>query len=143
MADSQEYDYDLIVVGSGPSGQKAAVQAAKLHKRVAVVEKDRMLGGVCTNTGTIPSKSFREAVLYLTGYRERSLYGSAYRVKSRITMEDLTYRISAIVQQEGEIIDDQLRRNHVDILKGTATITGPNEVSVTNRSGIIQAMTAK
>ncbi len=142
-AKSPKYDYDLIVVGSGPSGQKAAVQAAKLNKRVAVVEKDRMLGGVCTNTGTIPSKSFREAVLYLTGYRERSLYGSAYRVKSRISMDDLTYRISAIVQQEGEIIDDQLRRNNVKILKGTAKFTGPNEIAITDKDGKIARKSAR
>ena len=87
--------YDLIVIGSGPSGQKAAIQAAKLRKRVAIVEASNSIGGVCTNTGTIPSKSFREAVMYLSGFRERAIYGSAYRVKSRITMNDLTYRIES------------------------------------------------
>ena len=126
----QKYDYDLIVIGSGPSGHKAAIQAAKLRKRVALVERSKALGGVGTNTGTIPSKSFREAVLYLTGFRERSLYGSAYRVKSRITMEDLTYRISAIVQHENQVIEDQLRRNQVDIIQGLARFTGKNEIVV-------------
>ena len=122
--------YDLIVIGSGPSGQKAAVQAAKLKKKVAVIERFEDVGGVCTNTGTIPSKSFREAVLYLTGFRERSLYGSAYRVKSRISMDDLTYRISAIVDQEVEIIAEQLKRNNIDLFTGKATFENLFEVSV-------------
>ncbi len=131
-AEPGKFDYDLLVIGTGPSGQKAAVQAAKLKKRVAVVEAGRALGGVCTNTGTIPSKSFREAVLYLTGFRERAIYGSAYRVKSRITMEDLTLRISTIVQQENQVIEDQLRRNRIEILRGKASFAGPNQVQITS-----------
>ncbi|CPW49602.1 Probable soluble pyridine nucleotide transhydrogenase [Mycobacteroides abscessus] len=84
--------YDLVVLGSGPGGQKAAIAAAKLGKSVAVVERDNMLGGVCTNTGTIPSKTLREAVLYLTGMNQRELYGASYRVKANITPEDLLAR---------------------------------------------------
>ena len=108
MAEDSSGHYDIIVLGSGPSGQKAAIQAAKLRKKVAIVEASSAVGGVCTNTGTIPSKSFREAVLYLSGFRERCLYGSAYRVKSRITMQDLTYRIESIVKHEHDVIESQL-----------------------------------
>ncbi|MCB0323321.1 MAG: Si-specific NAD(P)(+) transhydrogenase [Bdellovibrionales bacterium] len=129
-AGGESYDYDLLVIGSGPSGQKAAIQAAKLRKRVAIVEAGHTLGGVCTNTGTIPSKSFREAVLYLTGFRERSIYGSAYRVKSRITMDDLTYRISNIVRHENQVIEDQLSRNRIEILHGIATFLDPHTVAI-------------
>lgn len=78
-------EYDIVVIGSGPGGQKAAIASAKLGKSVAIVERGRMLGGVCVNTGTIPSKTLREAVLYLTGMNQRELYGASYRVKDRIT----------------------------------------------------------
>src|SRR3990172_1038355 len=87
-----EYDYDMVVIGSGPAGQGAAVQAAKLDKRVALVERKAVIGGVCINTGTIPSKTLREAVLHLPGYRERGVYGASYTVKQNITMDDLLFR---------------------------------------------------
>ena len=77
-------EYDLVVIGSGPGGQKAAIAAAKLGKSVAIIERGRMLGGVCVNTGTIPSKTLREAVVYLTGMSQRELYGASYRVKEKI-----------------------------------------------------------
>ena len=89
------YDYDLLVIGSGPGGQKAAIAAAKLGKRVAVAERRDMMGGVCVNTGTIPSKTLREAVLYLTGFAQRDMYGASYRVKSEITIADLLARTAA------------------------------------------------
>src|SRR5215467_434922 len=91
------HDFDLVVIGSGPGGQKAAIAAAKLDRRVAVVERPRMLGGVCLNTGTIPSKTLREAVLYLTGLDQREMYGQAYRVKDEITISDLTARTQHVV----------------------------------------------
>ncbi|MCB0360874.1 MAG: FAD-dependent oxidoreductase, partial [Bdellovibrionales bacterium] len=129
--------YDMIVIGSGPSGQKAAIQAAKLRKRVAIVEAHWDVGGVCTNTGTIPSKSFREACLYLSGFRERSLYGSAYRVKSRITMDDLTFRIENIVRREHDVIEDQLRRNQVELLRGSASFVDPHRVVVEGEGSLM------
>src|ERR1039458_2085501 len=86
------YDYDMIVIGSGPAGQRAAIQSAKLGKRTALIERKTVIGGVCTNTGTIPSKTLREAVLYLSGYRQRSIYGESYTVKQNITVEDLLFR---------------------------------------------------
>ena len=93
--DESVYDYDLLVIGSGPGGQKAAIAAAKLGKRVAVAERRDMMGGVCVNTGTIPSKTLREAVLYLTGFAQRDMYGASYRVKSEITIGDLLARTAA------------------------------------------------
>ena len=125
-----ENHYDMIVVGSGPSGQKAAIQAAKLKKKVALIESQDRLGGVSSNTGTIPSKSFREAVLYLTGFRERSIYGPAYRVKSRIAMSDLTFRIGSIVRHENHVIEDQLSRNKVEILRGKASFADDHRIVI-------------
>src|SRR5262245_37982525 len=90
-------EYDLVVIGSGPGGQKAAIAAAKLGKTVAVIERGRMLGGVCVNTGTIPSKTLREAVVYLTGMSQRELYGASYRVKEKITPQDLLARTTHVI----------------------------------------------
>ncbi|GAA1849376.1 Si-specific NAD(P)(+) transhydrogenase [Pseudonocardia ailaonensis] len=124
------YDYDLLVIGSGPGGQKAAIAAAKLGKRVAVAERRDMMGGVCVNTGTIPSKTLREAVLYLTGFAQREMYGASYRVKSEITIADLLARCQHVVGREVEIIRNQLVRNHVDIIGGTAHFEDPHTVTV-------------
>jgi NAD(P) transhydrogenase len=124
------YDYDLLVIGSGPGGQKAAIAAAKLDKRVAVAERRDMMGGVCVNTGTIPSKTLREAVLYLTGFAQRDMYGASYRVKSEITIADLMARTQHVVGHEVEVIRNQLMRNHVDILGGTAQFEDPHTVTV-------------
>src|SRR4029453_16377136 len=106
-----EYDYDLIVIGSGPAGQRAAIQAAKLDKRVAIVERKTVLGGVCINTGTIPSKTLRETVLHLSGYRERGLYGASYTVKQNITMGDLLFRIDHVIGHEIDVTRYQVMRN--------------------------------
>ena len=99
-----EYDYDMLVIGSGPGGQKAAIAAAKLGRRAAVVERRQMVGGVCINTGTIPSKTLREAVIYLTGLNMRDLYGASYRLKSNITVQDLLSRTQHVIGREIEII---------------------------------------
>ena len=93
-------EYDLLVIGSGPAGQRAAIQAAKLRKRVALVERRRHLGGVSVNTGTIPSKTIREAVLYLTGLSQRGIYGQDYRLKEEIRIEDLALRTRQVVERE-------------------------------------------
>jgi NAD(P) transhydrogenase len=125
------HDFDLIVIGSGPGGQRAAVQAAKLGKRVAVVERHNMVGGVCVNTGTIPSKTLRESVVYLTGLTQRSLYGQSYRLKDEVTIDDLLWRAQRVVDRETDIIRDQLRRNHVVLVDGTARFVDPHTVAVT------------
>jgi NAD(P) transhydrogenase len=124
----EEYDYDLLVIGSGPAGQRAAIQAAKLNKRVAVVERKTILGGVCINTGTIPSKTLREAVMHLSGYRERSLYGASYAVKQNITMADLMYRTDHVIQHELDIVRHQLMRNHVELISAEASFVDKNTV---------------
>jgi NAD(P) transhydrogenase len=113
-------EYDLVVIGSGPGGQKAAIAAAKLGKSVAVIERGRMLGGVCVNTGTIPSKTLREAVVYLTGMSQRELYGASYRVKEKITPADLLARTAHVIGKEVDVVRSQLMRNRVDLLIGHA-----------------------
>jgi len=124
--------YDLIVIGSGPAGQKAAINAAKIGKRVAVIERLKVVGGVCINTGTIPSKAVREAVLHLTGYRQRFFYGASYSVKRNITMTDLVERSNQIIKREIEIIRVQMERNGVELISGHATFTDSHTISITD-----------
>jgi NAD(P) transhydrogenase len=122
--------YDLIVIGSGPAGQRAAVAAAKTGKRVAVVEARSVVGGVCVNTGTIPSKTMREAVLHLSGYNYRSVYGVNYRVKEKITMADLAFRVQAVIKTEVDVTEAQLSRNGIDVVHGIARFLDPHQVHV-------------
>jgi NAD(P) transhydrogenase len=124
------YDFDVLVIGSGPGGQKAAIAAAKLERRVAIVERRDMIGGVCLNTGTIPSKTLREAVLYLTGLDQREMYGQSYRVKDEITIADLAARTSHVVGREMDVVRSQLTRNRVVILTGTGYFVDPHTVEV-------------
>ncbi|GGU79438.1 Si-specific NAD(P)(+) transhydrogenase [Lentzea flava] len=124
------YDYDLIVIGSGPGGQKAAIAGAKLGKRVAVIDKQEMVGGVCVNTGTIPSKTLREAVLYLTGMSQRELYGASYRVKHDITITDLMARTQHVIGREVQVVRAQLHRNGIDLLNGFGRFVDPHTVAV-------------
>ena len=122
--------YDLVVIGSGPAGQRAAVAAAKMGKRVAVVEARTVVGGVCINTGTIPSKTMREAVLHLSGYNYRSVYGINYRVKEKITMADLAFRVQAVIKTEVDVTEVQLSRNGIDVVHGIAHFISPTQVRV-------------
>ncbi|MGA2047006.1 MAG: Si-specific NAD(P)(+) transhydrogenase [Terracidiphilus sp.] len=122
--------YDLIVVGSGPSGQRAAVAASKMKKRVAVVEARSVVGGVCINTGTIPSKTMREAVMHLSGYNYRSLYGMNYRVKEKISMADLAFRVQAVIKTEVDVTEAQLSRNNIEIVHGIARFVDPHQIRV-------------
>ena len=122
--------YDLVVIGSGPAGQRAAVAAAKMGKRVAVVEARTVVGGVCINTGTIPSKTMREAVLHLSGYNYRSVYGINYRVKEKITMADLAFRVQAVIKTEVDVTEAQLSRNGIDVVHGIAHFISPTQVRV-------------
>ena len=122
--------FDLVVIGSGPAGQRAAVQAAKLGRRVAVIERYRDVGGVCINTGTVPSKTMREAVLDLSGLRQRVLYGASFRAKTDITAADLVLRTESVMRREREVIRAQLRRNGVRLIEGFGQFAGPHEVVV-------------
>ncbi|MGH3167255.1 MAG: FAD-dependent oxidoreductase [Trebonia sp.] len=137
------HDFDLLVIGSGPGGQKAAIAAAKLDRRVAVVERPGMLGGVCLNTGTIPSKTLREAILYLTGVDQREIYGQSYRVKEEITIADLTRRTSHVVSRENDVVRSQLVRNRVSIISGTARFISPHEVEVDDGGGRLRKASAE
>lgn len=130
--------YDLLVIGTGPAGQKAAVQAAKLCKRVGIIERREVIGGVCINTGTIPSKSLREAVLYLSGFRQRSLYGAGYRVKKQITIEDLAYRANHVIRNEIRIVSDQMTRNRIDMINGSARFVDPHRLEVRHAGGTVE-----
>ena len=130
--------FDLFVLGTGPAGQRAAVQAAKLGKRVGICEKREMVGGVCVNTGTIPSKTFREAVLYLSGIAQRAHYGASYTVKENITMEDLLLRCHQVITREIEVIRAQMKRNGIALLGGAATFTGPHTLTVTGSAGAVE-----
>ncbi|MGB6431612.1 MAG: Si-specific NAD(P)(+) transhydrogenase [Candidatus Acidiferrales bacterium] len=122
--------YDLVVIGSGPAGQKGAIAAAKLGKRVAMVERGDMVGGVCIHGGTVPSKTLREAILHLTGFRHRSFYGSDYNVKSRVSIKDLASRVNQVVDRETGVVRDQLRRNDIDLFSGTARFLDPHSLQV-------------
>ncbi len=122
--------YDLIVIGSGPAGQKGAICAAKLRKRVAVIDRRLMIGGVCVHTGTIPSKSVREAIFQLTGLAVRAFYGSNYRGNGEISIQDLSFRVNSIISRETEVIRAQLRRNNIGIYQGTAHFLDPHTIEV-------------
>ena len=129
------FDYDLLVIGCGPGGQKAAIAAAKLGKRAAVVERAATVGGVCINTGTIPSKTLRETVLYLTGLSQREVYGQSYRVKTDITIGDLSRRTAQVVTREHQVVQDQLARNRVKLLFGPARFVDEHTLAVDHQTG--------
>ena len=126
--------YELIVIGSGPGGQRAAINAVKAGKRVALVEK-QSVGGVCINTGTIPSKTMREAVLHLSGFYDQSFYGANYHSKDQITMADLNFRVQRVIENEVSVIQDQLKRNGVDLFHGMAKFLDPHHIRVENNNG--------
>ena len=127
--------YDLIVIGSGPGGQRAAIQAAKAGKHAAVVERQTMVGGVCINTGTIPSKTMREAVLHLSGFYDQAFYGASYHAKESITMSDLSFRVNRVIENEAAVLQDQLRRNGVDLYHGVGSFMDPHHIRVENTNG--------
>ena len=130
-------NYDMLVIGSGPAGRRAAVQSAKLGKSVLVVDKGRRLGGVSVHTGTIPSKTLRETVLNLSGWRERGFYGRGYRVKQDISAQDLVSRLHKTLDHEVEVLQHQFMRNAVKNVHALAKFTGPNRATLTSESGEI------
>src|SRR6266436_357196 len=113
--------FDLIVIGSGPAGQRAAIQGAKFGKRIALIEKREVLGGACINTGTIPSKTLREAVMHFAGVNFQGAYGSNYRAKEKITMPELSFRVQHVIKTEIDVYAAQLARNNVEVLTGAAS----------------------
>jgi len=139
----QDQEFDFVVIGSGPAGQRAAVQAAKFGRKVCVIERKEVLGGVCVNTGTIPSKTLREAVLHLSGVRERAFYGASYRVKSDTTMSDLLQRCNMVVAREIDVIRSQLQRNNVMLMGGEASFRDAHTVEVHAAGGDVTVLRAK
>jgi NAD(P) transhydrogenase len=129
---------DFIVIGSGPAGRRAAIQAAKLGRSVLVVEKGRRVGGVSVHTGTVPSKTLRETVLNLTGWRERGFYGRAYRVKKDIAAKDLMARLHMTLDHEVDVLEHQFARNSVQTTLGTARFLDPHRIEVTTDTGDIR-----
>ena len=129
--------YDLIVIGSGPSGQRAAIQGAKSGKRVALIERREVVGGACIDSGTIPSKTTREAVLHLTGFAYQGIYGMNYRVKEKITMADLGFRVQHVIKTETDITQAQLSRNGIEVIYGAARFVDATHVRVENSRGVL------
>ena len=123
--------YDLIVIGSGPGGQKGAIAASKFGKRVALVERNgRQVGGVCVHTGTIPSKTMREAILHLTGFRQRDVFGERFRQRRHVSMDDLRRKVAQVKHYELDVLLEQFERNGIDLFEGNARFVGPHEVAV-------------
>ncbi|MHB8474126.1 MAG: Si-specific NAD(P)(+) transhydrogenase [Gammaproteobacteria bacterium] len=136
------HSFDFIVIGSGPAGQRAAIQAAKLGKTTAIIERQTHVGGVSVHSGTIPSKTLREAVLYLTGWDQRGLYGKSYRLKKNITIDDLMQRVHVTLQHETEVIENQLYRNMVTVVTGTASFVDAHTLRVERPNSDIEDFSA-
>jgi len=128
--------YDLIVIGSGPAGQRAAIQGSKSGKKVALIERREVLGGASINTGTIPSKTMREAVMHFSGFNFQAIYGTNYRVKDKITMADLSFRVQHVIKTEIDVTAAQLSRNNIEVLTGVASFIDKTHLRVTNSRGV-------
>ena len=142
MAKTKMAHYDLIIIGSGPAGKSAAIQAGKLKRKVLVIDRKDRLGGVSVHTGTIPSKTLRETVLNLSGWRERSFYGRSYRAKEEIAAEDLRARLHMTLDYEVDVLEHQFNRNHVETLNGIARFTSAHEIEVATDAGKVKPLTA-
>ena len=127
--------FDLAVIGSGPAGQKGAIAAAKMRKRVAVVDRLEMVGGCSLHLGTIPSKTMREAILYLSGIRQRTFYGADYRAKENISAHDLSQRVDVVLQREIDVVKAQLKRNGVTTMNGMARFTDAHTIEIEATAG--------
>src|SRR4030095_13844225 len=127
--------FDLIVIGSGPAGQRASIHAAKSGRQVALIERKDVIGGTCINSGTIPSKTMREAVLHLSGFLYQGIYGVNYRVKEKITMADLSFRVQQVIKNEIDVTQAQLSRNGITLMNGAASFVDPHTVKVESSHG--------
>ena len=136
-------EFDLVVIGSGPAGQKAAIQAAKLHKKVAVIEKQKVVGGACANTGTLPSKTLKDAIFYLHGFKRRSFPHITYSLAKQFTFTDLMARKDLVVRHEVDVLTHQLERNHVELLTGAGALVDAHTVRVTPTQGGVEDLRAK
>ena len=131
----EDKKYDLVVIGSGPAGEKGAAQAAYFGKRVALIEKEPVLGGAAANTGTLPSKTLRETALYLSGFRQRGLYGINFSWKEKVTAQDFLYRKQQVIESERARIAENLKRHQIDLYPGVASFVDLHTVAVTSAQG--------
>jgi NAD(P) transhydrogenase len=129
-------DFDLIVIGCGPAGEKAAAQAAYFGKRVAIIEAAEFVGGSCINTGTVPSKTLRESALYFSGLKQRGLYGIDYSLKDNLTIGDFMHHEREVVERERERILKNLALHHIELIRGRAAFEDAHTVSVSGPNGI-------
>ena len=136
-------EYDLVVIGSGPAGEKAAIEASKMRKSTAIVEKRSVQGGVCIHTGTIPSKTLRETVLYISGLRQRSVYGLMGSVRPNVTVRELMYRKDQVIQEELDVIQQNMARHRLEVIHGAGRIADSHTVIVTSDSGEQSTLKAK
>src|SRR5450631_2175218 len=135
---SSSEDFDLIVIGCGPAGEKAGAQAAYFDKRVAVIEGAAAVGGSCINTGTVPSKTLRESALYFSGLKQRGLYGIDYSLKENLTVHDFMHHEREVVEMERQRILKNLDQHHIELVRGQAAFADAHTVSVTTESGVRQ-----
>lgn len=136
-------EYDVVIIGAGPAGEKAGAQAAYFGHRVAIVEKEAVVGGAMVNTGTLPSKTLRETALFLNGFRQRNLYGINLTVADDITVDKFMYRQRQVVQNEVNLILDNIKRHHIDLIYGSGSVTDPHTVKVVKRDGGEERLTAR
>ncbi len=134
-------DYDLVVIGSGPAGEKGAAQAAYFGRRVALIEKQPLLGGAAANTGTLPSKTLRETALYLSGFRQRGLYGVEFALKREATVRDFLHREKLVTAKERERVADNLRTHGITVMHGEASFVDPHSVTVRGEDGLEEQVT--
>jgi NAD(P) transhydrogenase len=127
--------FDLIVIGSGPAGQRASIHAAKSGRQVALIERKEVIGGTCINSGTIPSKTMREAVLHLSGFLYQGIYGVNYHVKEGITMADLSFRVQQVIKNEVDVTQAQLSRNNITVVSGSASFVDPHTIKIESPRG--------
>ena len=132
---NQKYDYDLIVIGSGPAGEKAAIEAAKMRKTTAIVERRSVQGGVCIHTGTIPSKTLRETAMYIAGLRQRSSYGLVSAMRPTVTVKELMYRKDQVIQQELDIIQQNMARHRIEVIQGFGAFKDNHTVTIYREDG--------
>src|SRR5271168_4312032 len=133
---SSSEDFDLIVIGCGPAGEKAGAQAAYFDKRVAIIESAEHVGGSCINTGTVPSKTLRESALYFSGLKQRGLYGIDYSLKENLTISDFMHHEREVVERERERILKNLALHHIELVRGRASFEDARTVSVSGTNGI-------
>jgi NAD(P) transhydrogenase len=127
--------FDMIVIGSGPAGQRASIHAAKSGRQVALIERKEVIGGTCINSGTIPSKTMREAVLHLSGFLYQGIYGVNYHVKEGITMADLSFRVQQVIKNEVDVTQAQLSRNNITVVSGSASFVDPHTIKIESPRG--------